>query len=291
VRRASRDENADLFWGVRGAGANLGVVTSFTFALHEVGPVVVGGLVAWPFERATEVLGAYRALTEEAPRELAVWLILLHAPPAPFVPPEWQGRKICAMAVCYSGHANGRDAALAPIRALGDPVIDLLREQPYVELQSYLDATEPKGQHYYWRTGYVTELTDEILSAMRDLFAECPIPEGDVAMLHIGGALNERAGDDGAVGNRDARFVWGVKGLWSPGEPEADAFRQWVRQGFDRLRPYATRGSYVNFQVPDEGPARTADAYGGNYARLRRIKAVYDPANLFRVNRNIPPAT
>ena len=216
VRRASRDENADLFWAVRGAGANFGVVTSFTFRLHEVGPTVVGGLVAWPFERADEILAAYRTLTEEAPRELAVWLLLLHAPPAPFVPAEWHGRKICAMAVCYSGDLDRTEEALAPIRGIGDPILDLLHEQPYVEVQSYLDATEPKGICHYWRTEFLAELGDGLLDAMRDLVDESDLPEAEIGVLHLGGALNERDGDDGAVGNRDARYAIGAKAMWAP---------------------------------------------------------------------------
>src|SRR5262249_17875929 len=127
-RRAARDEDPDLFWAVRGAGANLGVVTSFTFRLHEVGPTVYGGLIAWPFERAAEMLRAYRALTIGASRELAAWMIILRAPPAPFVPEAWHGRRICAMSVCYSGDLDRVDDAVAPIRALGDPVVDLLGE-------------------------------------------------------------------------------------------------------------------------------------------------------------------
>ena len=130
IRRASRDENADLFWAVRGAGANFGVVTTFVLRLHEVGPNVYGGLIAWPFERIDEILRAYRTLTSEAPRELAVWLILLEAPPAPFVPERWHGEKICGMAVCYSGDLGEADQALAPIRALGDPILDLLQNSP-----------------------------------------------------------------------------------------------------------------------------------------------------------------
>ena len=121
IRVASRDQSSDLFWAIRGAGANLGVVTRFTFRLHEVGPIVYGGLIAWPFERADEVLGAYRTITSQAPRELSVWMILLHAPPMPFVPEEWHGRKICAMVVCYSGDLDQTEDVLAPIRALGDP--------------------------------------------------------------------------------------------------------------------------------------------------------------------------
>ena len=129
------------------------------------------------------------------------------------------------MAVCHSGDAGDRDAALAPIRALGEPVVDLLAEQPYTQVQSYLDATEPKGHHYYWRTEYLAELSDDLLATMRELFADCPIPDAQLGLLHLGGALNEHASDDGAVGNRDARFAIGANGMWEPGEPEADAFR------------------------------------------------------------------
>ena len=174
IRTANRTEYADLFWAVRGAGAHLGVVTRFTFRLHDVGPMVYGGLIAWPFERAGEIMQAYRALTIAAPRELAVWMLLRHAPAEPFIPEEWHGRKICVMAVCYSGDLKRTDEVFAPIRALGDPVVDLLAEQPYTQVQSYLDDGEPKGMHYYWKTEYVTELSDGLLAAVRESFAECP---------------------------------------------------------------------------------------------------------------------
>ena len=289
VRRASRDEHDDLFWAIRGAGANFGVVTSFTFRLHEVGPTVVGGLVAWPFERADEILAAYRTLTTEAPRELAVWLLLLHAPPAPFVPPEWRGRKICAMAVCYSGELGQTDEALAPIRALGDPVVDLLHEQPYVEVQSYLDATEPKGLCHYWRTEFLAELDDGLLDAMRDVTAESELPEAELGVLHVGGALNERDEDDGAVGNRDARYAIGAKAMWPPDAPGGELLPRWVRSAHERLRPFSTGRTYVNFQGRDEDDARIRATYGANYDRLAELKRRYDPENLFRSNRNIAP--
>lgn len=289
VRRASREENADLFWAVRGAGANLGVVTSFTFGLHEVGPMVHGGLVAWPFERAEEILRAYRTITSEAPRELTVFLILMHAPPAPFVPEAWHGRKIAAMAVCYSGAPDGADAALAPLRALGDPLVDLVGEMPYTAVQSYLDDGEPKGMHYYWRTEYLDELGDELLATVRDLFADCAIPGAEVGFLHLGGAIAEHAGDDGAVGNRDARFAVGANGMWDPGEPDAERFRHWVRAAGTRLRAYSTGGNYVNFQTADEDDDRVRAMYGANYDRLVEIKRAYDPDNLFRSNRNVDP--
>ena len=289
VRRASRDENADLFWAVRGAGANFGAVTSFTFRLHEVGPTVVGGLVAWPFERADEVLAAYRTLTEEAPRELAVWLLLLHAPPAPFVPVEWHGRKICATAVCYSGDLHRADDALAPIRAIGDPILDLLREQPYVEVQSYLDGTEPKGICHYWRTEFLARLDEGLLDAMRDVVAESDSPEAELGILHLGGALNERDEDDGAVGNRDARYAIGAKAMWAPDDPSGERLPGWVRNAHERLRPFSTGRTYVNFHGHDEDDERVRATYGPNYDRLVELKRRYDPANVFRSNRNIAP--
>jgi FAD/FMN-containing dehydrogenase len=287
ARRASREENAELFWAIRGAGANLGVVTSFTFRLHAVGPTVYGGLIAWPFDRADEILRAYRTLTSEAPRELAVWLNLLRAPAAPFVPPEWHGERVCAMAVCYSGELGELDAAMAPIRALGDPVFDLLAQQPYTSVQSYLDATEPKGEHYYWKTEYLAELSDDFLSIWRELAAECPSAETQMGLLHLGGALNERDPDDGAVGNRDARYACGALGMWGPDEPGADAFQQWVRDAWERFRPFSTGGNYINLQTADEGDERIRATYGANYERLVELKERYDPGNLLRSNRNI----
>jgi FAD/FMN-containing dehydrogenase len=289
IRTANRSEHADLFWAIRGAGANLGVVTRFTFRLHDLGPNVYGGLVCWSFDRADEVLQAYRKITSEAPRELAVWLLLLHAPPAPFVPIEWHGKKVCAFAVCYSGDLDQLDDVMRPIRALGDPIVDLLAEQAYTELQSYLDDGEPKGMHYYWRTDYLAGLGDGLLSTVRDVFADCPIPGAEVGFLHIGGALNEHPEDDGAVGNRDARFVMGANGMWEPDEPNADAYKAWIRAASDRLRPFSTGRTYVNFQTLDEAADRIRATYGVNFDRLVEIKRRYDPGNLFRMNRNIAP--
>jgi FAD/FMN-containing dehydrogenase len=289
IRIASRFENADLFWALRGGGGNFGVVTRFTFRLHEVGPTIFGGLIAWPFEQAAEVMDAYRELTAKAPRELAVWMMLLRAPEAPFVPEQWHGRRLCAMSVCYSGDPGDAEPLLAPVRALGHPVVDLLRAQPYVELQSYLDATEPKGHHYYWRTEYLAELDGALLATCRDAFAGFANPAAQVGVLHLGGALNECDPTEGAVGNRDIRYVCGVLGMWEPNEPSAAAFRRSVDETWRRLRPFGTGGNYVNFQLSGDGPERTAEAYGGNYGRLRYIKALYDPGNLFRMNRNILP--
>jgi FAD/FMN-containing dehydrogenase len=290
IRTANRARHAELFWALRGAGANLGVVTRFTFRLHEVGPSVYGGLIAWPFERAEEILAAYRQITIGAPRELAVWLILLQAPAAPFVPEQWHGQRVAAMAVCYTGELDEVDDVLAPIRALGEPVVDLLAEQPYTQVQSYLDDGEPKGAHYYWKTEFLAELSDDFLATVRELAAECPIPAAELGILHVGGALNEHDADDGAVGNRDARYVFGANGMWEPDEPDAEAHRRWIRDAWSRIRRFSTGGNYINFQTADEGADRVRATYGANYRRLVNVKRQYDPGNLFRVNRNIAPA-
>jgi FAD/FMN-containing dehydrogenase len=291
IRTANRDENPDLFWAIRGGGGNFGVVTRFTYRLHDVGPMIYGGLIAWPHDRIDEVLTTYRRVTSEGPRELTVQLFLIKAPPAPFVPEVWHGEKVCAMVVCYSGDLARTDEVLAPIRSLGDPVIELLDELPYTQLQSLLDGSEPKGQHYYWKTDFAAELSDGLLATTRDLFAECPLPEPDLGFLHLGGALNEHAEDDGAVGNRDVSYATGANGMWEPDDPDAELYRRWIRDAWQRLRPFSTGGSYINFQTEDESQERIHDTYGIRYGRLIEIKKRYDPDNLFRVNRNIRPSS
>jgi hypothetical protein len=186
------------------------------------------------------------------------------------------------MAVCHSGQLADAAEVLAPIRALGDPVFDLLAEQPYAQVQSYLDATEPAGEHYYWKTEYLAELDDDFLATWRDLAAECPVPDAELGLLHIGGALNERRPDFGAVGNRDARYACGALGMWAPGDPRAAAHRDWVRGAWERFRPFSTGGSYINFQTDDEGEDRVRAAFGANYDRLEQLKATYDPGGMFR---------
>jgi hypothetical protein len=187
-----------------------------------------------------------------------------------------------------SGDLDEVDEALAPIRALGDPVFDLLGEQPYTQVQSYLDATEPKGNHSYWKTEYMAELSDELLAVWSDLASECPIPEAQIGVLHLGGALNERKSDDGAVGNRDARYACGVIGNWAPGELGADDFPEWVRDAWRRIRPSRPAATTST----SKRPTRTTTACARPTApssTLVAIKTRFDPRNVFRSNRNIRP--
>ncbi len=287
IRTANREEHPDLHWAVRGGGGNFGVVTRFTFRLHEVGPMITGGLIAWGADRADDVLAVYRELTESAPRELTAAVAVLAAPPAPFVPEEFHGKPSIAMILCHSGADAAAD--LAPVRAIGDPVVDLVGEQPYAAQQSMMDDMEPKGLCQYWKAEYLSGLSKDYTDTWRDVGLASTSLLSYSVIFHIGGELNERAVDDGAVGNRDARFITGFSGVWEPDDDREKEHVGWVRSSWEAIRPFSTGGNYVNFQLAEDGDDRTAAAYGENLERLRRVKAEYDPENLFRVNRNIRP--
>lgn len=287
VRSASRAENDDLFWALRGGGGNFGVVTEFTFRLHEVGPQVTGGLMAWPASRAVEVLDTFRRLTDSAPRELTLVAVRRNAPPAPWVPAELHGTPVVLIVACHSGTPDQADADLAPLRALGDPIADLVVPKEYGIQQTLLDATMPSGNHYYWKSEFVAGLSDGLLETYHAQFEDMTAPANQITLFHLAGALSEHPEDDGAVGNRDAGFACVVQAMWTPDSSAAEANREWVRGAWSELRQYSTGGNYVNFQTADEPDDRTAQSYRDNLARLRAVKATYDPTNLFRVNRNI----
>jgi FAD/FMN-containing dehydrogenase len=286
IRITNRDEDADLFWALRGGGGNFGVVTRFTFLLHEVGPIVTGGLVVWSAERADEVLATYRDLTESAPRELTALVALRQAPPAPFLPEKWHGKPIVGLVVCHSGADPETD--LTPVRALGDPIVDLVTEKPYAEQQSMSDGMEPTGNHHYWKTEYLGGLSAEFLDTFRDSALKVTSPLSDSIVIHLAGALNERADDDGAVGNRDARYMTAFAGQWPADVPD-DEHVAWVREAWTSVRPFSTGGNYLNFQTADEEEQRIRATYGANMDRLVKVKEEYDPYNLFRTNRNVRP--
>jgi FAD/FMN-containing dehydrogenase len=287
ARRASAGEHADLFWALRGGGGNFGVATRFSFRLFDVGPTITGGLIAWGAERTDEVLALYRQLTESVTRDLTLVLTVRLAPPAPFIPPEWHGRPIVGVVACHTGPNAAAD--LAPLREVGSPIVDLIMEKPYVSQQSMLDATQPKGLHYYWKTEYVAALTDEYFAAYKAAALRVTSPLAQSIIFHLAGALNERPDDDGAVGNRRAGYVTGFAGCWRPDDARREEHLAWVRDSWGGIRPFSV-GNYVNFQVADDDSARTASAYGANYERLQAVKGAYDPGNLFRVNRNLSPA-
>jgi FAD/FMN-containing dehydrogenase len=291
IRTASRDSQPDLFWAIRGGGGNFGVVTEFTYRLHDIGPVIVGGLIAWPAaDHAEDVLEIYQEMTATAPRELTLVSTMRLAPPAPFIPETWHGRPIVGLIACHTGDPREAEEDLAPIKAFGRPIADLIMPKTYVEQQSMLDATQPKGANYYWKTEFIPEVNDDFLRATLDNAAGIESPMSQLATFHIAGAVNDYAEDDGAVGNRDAAYVTAAAAAWPAVDPNGDTHQQWARSSWDRIRPFSTGGNYINFQTTDDDVNRIESAYRSNYERLRRIKAEYDPDNLFRVNRNLEPA-
>ena len=286
IRTASRDQSPDLFWALRGGGGNFGVVNRFTFRLHEVGPTITGGLIVWSADRTDDVLATYRDLTESAPRELTMAVTVRLAPPAPFLPDAWHGKPIIGMLLCHSGENVGAD--LSPVRALGKPIADLVTEKPYTAQQSMLDGMEPKGRHYYWKTEYLAGLSNQFLDTFRDSALKVTSPLSESLVIHLAGALNDLADDDGAVGDRDAGSLNAFAGQW-PADTGDDEHVAWVREAWKSVRPFSTGGNYLNFQTADEDEERVRATYGNNFNRLVDVKKEYDPENLFRSNRNIRP--
>ena len=289
VLRAGSDENADLFWALRGGGGNFGIVTSFTFRLHDVGPGVTAGMVVWPAEQAPDVLGKFAEVASASPRELTLVSTMRLAPPAPFLPKEAHGQPIIGVVACHTGTPSQAEKDLEPIRGLGRPLADLVTNKTYIAQQSMLDATQPKGLHYYWKSEYLPALTDEILDTYRTHGSLVPTAQSQIFMFQVDGAIADRATDDGAVGNRDAHFVFGAAGAWLPDDPKASQNVAWVRSAWDAMRPKATGGVYVNFLTEDEGDERVRAAYRDNFARLAEVKTAYDPENVFRANKNVRP--
>jgi FAD/FMN-containing dehydrogenase len=289
LRHASHLQSEDLFWALRGGGGNFGVVTEFAYRLHRVGPQVTAGLIAWPAADAGAVLRLFRETTATAPRELTVAAVMRNAPPAPWVPVALRGSPIIALLVCHTGSAAQAEHDLRPIRAHGQPLADAIQVKGYAEQQSMMDATQPAGLHYYWKSEFLPRLDDAVFDTCEAMMAHNSSPSNQIVLFHIGGELNDHPPDDGAVGNRDAAYACIVQASWPELDPADDEYRMWVRQAWSAIRPYSTGGNYVNFQSDDEGDDRTQEAYRDTYRRLATVKARYDPTNLFRVNRNIQP--
>ena len=244
-------------------------------------------MVIWSADHAGEVLAAYHELTESAPRELTAAVVMRLAPPQPFLPPEWHGQPVIGLVVCHTG--ADPEADLARIRAIGPPIVDLVGRMPYTEQQSLMDGTEPKGLRYYWKTEYLPALSSGFLDAFASGALPVTSPLSESVLFHIGGALNDREEDDGSVGNRDARYVTGFAADWTPQDGRDELHVAWARKGWEGIRRFGTGGHYVNFLLAEDDTGRTAGAYRGNYARLQRVKAAWDPDNLFRRNRNVMP--
>ncbi|HEX3131489.1 MAG TPA: FAD-binding oxidoreductase [Thermoanaerobaculia bacterium] len=286
--RASSEENADLFWGLRGGGGNFGVVTGIDYELHPVGPEIVGGLVAWPASEAPRVLELYRTLSEEAPPELTLVTIMRPAPPAPWLPKDMHGKPIVAMLACYSGRPEDGEALVAPIKSFGNPIGDVLVRRPYAQMQTLLDATQPKGRRYYWKSEYLPRIEPALCEKAVEHAAKIRSPHSAVILFQIGGALNGLGDEHSSVGNRDARYVLNIAGSWEKVDDD-EANIEWARAAWRDMKSFSTGGTYINFLTEEEGFERTEAALGTGLRRLAEVKAKWDPQNMFRTNRNIKP--
>jgi FAD/FMN-containing dehydrogenase len=291
VVQASCEEHPDLFWALRGGGGNFGVVTSFRFALHSLGPTVLAGSVFWAADDTVDVLRSYRDVAAEAPDELGTVVRFGTVPPLPDIPEDLHWRPAVAVACCYAGAVDDGERAVRPLRRLGTPLVDRLMPKPYVAHQSGLDDTVRHGWHYYWKAANLAGLSDGAIAAIADHAYAAGSPRSYAAMFHLGGAVGRVPADATAYAGRDVPHTIIIDAVWLPGEAaeHATAETLWARRFEQALRPHSAAGVYVNFLDADDD-GRVRDAYGDHtYRRLAGIKARYDPDNAFHHNKNIRP--
>jgi FAD/FMN-containing dehydrogenase len=280
IVRASASEHPDLFWALRGGGGDFGAVVNFEFRPHRVGPMVLAGMLVYPWESARDALRASRDLMEKAPPELTIFDVLLTAPPGPPFPPDLQGRRVAAVSVAWSGELAEGERVLAPLRSECPPALDLVGPMPYVALQTMLDETAPHGQRFYDRLHYLPEVSDGFIDAVVSGFETVPSPQSHVVTGWMGGAIDRVAPGETAFGHRDAgAFTWIIG---CSGDEPLRPVTEWVRRVWDGTAGFAREGVYVN--ALDSGrPVRDAYAHG-IWERLVEIKRRYDPDGVFAGN-------
>jgi FAD/FMN-containing dehydrogenase len=278
---ASAIEAPDLYWAMRGGGGNFGVATSLEFALHPIGPTVTGGLLAHPFAAARDVLRHYRDVTATAPDALTAVAGLIHSPDG--------AAKLAALVACHCGPLAVAARETQSLKTWGTPVMDAFGPIDYAQLNTIFDAGNPRGALNYWKSSFLTALTDEAIDTIVDCYARCPSPMSNVLIEHLHGAATRVPMSETACPHRTPGYNLLVLGQWSqPADTERCV--QWVRDTYEAMRPFRAATRYVNYLNDDEGEDPAAAAYGPNYPRLRAIKTKYDPMNVFHLNQNIPPA-
>jgi FAD/FMN-containing dehydrogenase len=287
--KASAGENEDLFWAVRGGGGNYGIVTSFEFRLHPVGPSILGGVIFYPGDKAAELLRILRDELAKAPDEFTAGCVLKLAPPAPFLPPTSHGAPVAILAVCHFGKPSDGVELLRPLFSLGEPLANLVGTRPYTEMQSLLDASWAPGFQNYWKAQYLAELPDTAIEIITSKAAKITSPLSDIKVIPMGGAFARFGEQDSALSHRNAAWIVNINSRWVRPD-EYDRHVEWTRDLWSSVRPYSSGGVYLNF-LGDEGADRVREAYGDSkYERLALLKRKYDPGNLFQLNQNIKPA-
>jgi len=288
VVRASASQNEDLFWALRGGGGNFGIVTEFTFRVHPVGTVIAGPTF-WDVDQAEDVLRAYRDFMKTAPRELNGFFLFASVPPGEPFPPELHFRKVCGVLWCYVGDEASAAAAMKPLLdATPAPLLHGPGPMPHAMIQGAFDGVYPKGDQWYWRADFYNEISDEAIAIHAKYGAAMPTWKSTMHLYPIDGAVHDVGNDDTAWGDRQANFSAVFAGV-DPDPANASVIRDWAVEYNEALKPYGAGGAYLNM-IMDEGHDRVRASFKGNYDKLARIKAEYDPSNLFRVNQNIPPA-
>ena len=293
VHTASAEANPNLYWAIRGGGGNFGLVTSFRYRLHPVGPEVAFAGCFHPIENVAELLDSWRSFAAGAPDEVSSVFITVTLPENPAVPPPVQGRACAVMAGVHAGDVEDGMKALQPMRDIGTPIFDLSQPMPYTAVQSAFDALYPRGKlRAYWKSQYVDDLSDEVIEVLTDAALSRPAPLSEVNLAHMGGAIGAIGPQDSAFPERSAPFLVAFVGYWddAAGDDECIA---WARSGWDNAARFGTGRSYFNFTGLADEPTSTAveTVYGRNLTRLRLVKTAYDPDNFFRRNNNITPAS
>jgi FAD/FMN-containing dehydrogenase len=291
VVRASADENADLFWGLRGGGGNFGVVTDFEFRLHPVGPILTGGMLLYPRAQARELIHAYRDFIAGAPDQVCGGLALISAPPEDFVPEEMRGQPAVGIVYCYIGTPEEGVEALRPLRESVAPIVDMVQPMPYAALQQMMDAGNPRGIREYFKIDWLKELPDEAIEVVLEHAHELPAPFGQLILAPMGGAVSRTDNSALALTVPDVPWAYFCLTMWmDPSEDDRNV--AWTRGFSEAMRPFGIgREAFPNFIETDEGIAHLRESYGADkYPRLVELKNKWDPDNVFRLNQNIAPA-
>ena len=281
--KASESEHPDLFWGIRGGGGNFGIITSFEYRLHPVGPTVTAGMVIHPIEKAREVLKFYSEFSRNIPDEMNTIGALVTSP---------EGHPAVAILACHSGPVEEAEKALKPLREFGAPIADLIGPMTYEQLQTtLLDPAAPPGNQYYLKSQMGGEITDDAIEVIISQFEKVTSPLSMIMFQQLGNSVNRTPADATAFGHRGALYEWAAMSQWTdPGESEIHI--RWAREAVEAMEPFTSNGGYVNHMgvEAEEGTERIRASYGPNYERLVALKDKYDPANMFRLNPNIRPS-
>jgi len=289
IINVNSEQNPDLFWGIKGGGGNFGIVTSFEFNLRELGPEIAGGLILYKLEDTEKVLSFYNEFIASAPREVTTVLVYRYCPAAPFIKEEFHGTPVFGIGALYAGKADKGMEVLKPIKQFGSPIGDVIAPKPFVTHQAMLDAGQPKGANYYWKSEYTKEVPDALSSKFVEQTLNMSSKASIIAAFQLGGAITDIGEEDTAYSFRNAGYALNINTQWQNGK-DAEKHIEWARKTQQLASPYSMGSGYINFASADESEERVVATYGNKkFKRLVDLKRKYDPDNFFRLNQNIKP--